>query len=743
MDTSLPVFDYDHDSGPVIPTPSVTDYESSDSECDVDTHNKAGQRVLNLTPRNQDRDYSVLDDFFNQNPPLISNIMNSDDDSINEKNDNENKMRIRTATKVEDCEKYVVSDHESLNTIALKFNISRNMLKQLNALTSDLIFPGQSILVPKHLKPAVIDSTEPSLLQVAEKVELPPKRSIFKYPMKRITRFEGSVAGTTLMTSNAFMFRAHVSDKLVIQNGQSSYNVSIPLDSISEVLMFESFDQMLANIQSTTGVENACEKCADVKYQLWHDSPTPSGEENLQMMNTSSDDEQGSEPPTVEIVTPYPLSRLTSSDNASPLSPPSGEIELGQSPDDRTPLYSPTCDHEFEGFASRRYSVSNRVNPFSIGDEHTKILIPPYKSSIDPLINNESYNDITNRIHRTDSDTSIATKAFFQKIDDNTNQMQSLLDTVNSHEYSVFISLHAFCCSRTHGKPSYQFETEDGYSKAHFWVCVPESDVSELMENFKNLCPQLVQVDDSTNCIMKCDEDYWRSLTDAILPDRKPQFVPREIDEDLMSEPFSGNLNYPSGKTVLLTEDMMSQLQPYLPCHIIGIDMMLAYSMRIHGMSLRSLYKMCEPYSDLPCILLIKDTQHYVFGAYLSEGIVESHKYYGSGESFLFRLTPDPECYFWQGSNHYFMMGTNDYFTVGAGDGNFALYFDEMLEKGTSNRSLTFHNEVLSSKSSFNILTVEVWCFTDETLEEGDDISVTSDKSRLSGQYRGSFYNIR
>ena len=88
------------------------------------------------------------------------------------------------------------------------------------------------------------------------------------------------------------------------------------------------------------------------------------------------------------------------------------------------------------------------------------------------------------------------------------------------------------------------------------------------------------------------------------------------------------------------------------------------------------------------------------------------------------------------------MMGTHEYFTVGAGDGNFALYLDEMLEKGTSNRSLTFHNKVLSSDSSFNILTVEVWCFTDDTPEEGDDISVTSDKSRLSGQYRGSFYNI-
>ena len=121
---------------------------------------------------------------------------------------------------------------------------------------------------------------------------------------------------------------------------------------------------------------------------------------------------------------------------------------------------------------------------------------------------------------------------------------------------------------------------------------------------------------------------------------RKPTFLPREVDKDLLSEPFSGALNCPLGAPVLLNSDMMSgmyfrffclfflssliritdnsqlvthsliqitllqlhmifhnglqitpwyspELQPYLPSHIVGIDMLLTYSLKLHGMSLR------------------------------------------------------------------------------------------------------------------------------------------------------------
>ena len=148
-------------------------------------------------------------------------------------------------------------------------------------------------------------------------------------------------------------------------------------------------------------------------------------------------------------------------------------------------------------------------------------------------------------------------------------------------------------------------------------------------------------------------------------------------------------------------------------------------------MSLRSLYNKCQFHAEEPCLLILKDTQGYVFGGYLSDGVIESPKYYGTGETFIFRLYPDPQFWLWQGENHYFIMGTPSYFTIGAGDGNFALYIDEMLQKGTSNRSITFYNDILSSTPSFDILNIEVWAFSDETVES-EIGSVGSDPSRYN-----------
>ena len=625
---------------------------------------------------------------------------------------------------------YIINDNDTLNSVALKFNMSPNMLKQINGLSSDFIFPGQSLHVPHQThKYNVILSNPPSSVTDY----LPTKKTFFRYPMKRITRFDGAVSGTTLITSNAFMFRAHVSDELVIQNGENEYNVNIPLDSVSQILLFESFDEMLADIQTTTGTEFTCLKCAEMKNRFCY-SQHPSDDENISDENIS--DLSFKEESVVETndqgMIELNLDLHEYDDSAAPRSfEPEFHanddtvegIPLGMSP----VKFSPICEHEFQGFGCK-YSTKVRVNPFSIGDETNKLYVPSY-TTLDVL----SKNDIIGGLKRNDSDISLATKEFFQKIDENTNQTQNILENEKNHEYSIFISIHSIICSRTHGKPSYQQETDEGYKKAHFWVCISDSNVAEMLGNFSELCAHLKNVDDPTNCVMRCDEEHFKTLEDALLPDIQPTFVPREIATDLISEPFSGSLNFPPGKTKLLTMEMMGELQPYLPCHAIGVDVLLAYSMKVHGMSLKSLYVHCKPYEEVPCLLLVKDTMGYVFGAYLSHGIVESPKFYGSGETFLFSLSPEPtKCYFWQGENYYFMMGTSEYFTVGAGDGNFALYLDDMLLKGTSNRSLTFFNDVLSGSSSFDILTLEVWCFTDEIVDNVTD-SITGTKLYSGG----------
>jgi hypothetical protein len=56
-----------------------------------------------------------------------------------------------------------------------------------------------------------------------------------------------------------------------------------------------------------------------------------------------------------------------------------------------------------------------------------------------------------------------------------------------------------------------------------------------------------------------------------------------------------------------------------------------------------------------------------VFGAYLSDTIQISDKFYGNGKSFLFRLAPSIEFFKWTAANSYVLMGNKDSLVVGGG----------------------------------------------------------------------------
>lgn len=45
-----------------------------------------------------------------------------------------------------------------------------------------------------------------------------------------------------------------------------------------------------------------------------------------------------------------------------------------------------------------------------------------------------------------------------------------------------------------------------------------------------------------------------------------------------------------------------------------------------------------------------------------------SDHFYGTGESLLFRFTPDIQIYNWTGDNMYFIKGNNESLSIGAGE---------------------------------------------------------------------------
>ncbi|XP_032403514.1 LOW QUALITY PROTEIN: nuclear receptor coactivator 7 [Xiphophorus hellerii] len=148
-----------------------------------------------------------------------------------------------------------------------------------------------------------------------------------------------------------------------------------------------------------------------------------------------------------------------------------------------------------------------------------------------------------------------------------------------------------------------------------------------------------------------------------------------------------------------------------LPARTVGRAWQLAYSTVRHGASLKCLYRKLSS-TDSPVLIVIKDSLDELFGAFLSDPLKPSEKFYGTGETFLFMLHPRFKSFRWTGENSFFIKGDLDCFAVGGGSGHFGLWVDENLYLGRSSPCYTFNNCCLSETDDFRIMELEVWTFS-------------------------------
>ncbi|XP_046890278.1 nuclear receptor coactivator 7-like isoform X2 [Hypomesus transpacificus] len=158
----------------------------------------------------------------------------------------------------------------------------------------------------------------------------------------------------------------------------------------------------------------------------------------------------------------------------------------------------------------------------------------------------------------------------------------------------------------------------------------------------------------------------------------------------------------------LLDDHHIESLANHMPARTQGYPWRLVYSMAVHGSSLKTLYrKMAEV--DSPVLLVIKDLEHKVFGAFSSDPFRVSNYCYGTGETFLYSFSPEFQAYRWSGENCYFVRGHLDSLQIGGGGGRFGLWLDSDLYQGSSFTCSTFQNQQLSSEQDFKVLALEVW----------------------------------
>lgn len=195
---------------------------------------------------------------------------------------------------------------------------------------------------------------------------------------------------------------------------------------------------------------------------------------------------------------------------------------------------------------------------------------------------------------------------------------------------------------------------------------------------------------------------------------------------------FESSISLPdlNGKSDILEQQHIRELSRFLPARAEGYAWTLAFNAATMGFSLKSLYRSLSKYEG-PVLLIIKDTESIVFGAFCSCSLQQSESFYGTGETYLFTFKPQQQHqstpsnqqqqhqstsahfkrYPWTGDNLYFIKGNTDSIAIGAGEGNFGLWLDEDLYHGTTHSCKTFNNESLTNHQDFVVSALECWCF--------------------------------
>ncbi|XP_043334635.1 TLD domain-containing protein 2 isoform X1 [Cervus canadensis] len=163
-----------------------------------------------------------------------------------------------------------------------------------------------------------------------------------------------------------------------------------------------------------------------------------------------------------------------------------------------------------------------------------------------------------------------------------------------------------------------------------------------------------------------------------------------------------------AGASQVLGASEMSQLSLHLPPRVTGYSWRLAFCTSRDGFSLRSLYRQMEGQSG-PVLLMLRDQDGQMFGAFSSSALRLSKGFYGTGETFLFSFSPQLKVFKWTGSNSFFVKGDLDSLMMGCGSGRFGLWLDGDLYRGGSHPCATFNNEVLARQEQFCISEVEAW----------------------------------
>uniref|UniRef100_A0A673TJU3 Nuclear receptor coactivator 7 n=1 Tax=Suricata suricatta TaxID=37032 RepID=A0A673TJU3_SURSU len=199
----------------------------------------------------------------------------STDDNQNKTHDKKEKKMV--VQKPHGTMEYTAGSQDTLNSIALKFNVTPNKLVELNKLFTHSIVPGQVLFVPDANFPSStlrLSSSSPGATvspsssdaeydklpdaDLARKALKPIERVLsstseedepgvvkfLKMNCRYFTDGKGVVGGVMIVTPNNIMFDPHKSDPLVIENGCEEYGLICPMEEVVSIALYNDISHM-------------------------------------------------------------------------------------------------------------------------------------------------------------------------------------------------------------------------------------------------------------------------------------------------------------------------------------------------------------------------------------------------------------------------------------------------------------------------------------------------------------------
>jgi len=168
-----------------------------------------------------------------------------------------------------------------------------------------------------------------------------------------------------------------------------------------------------------------------------------------------------------------------------------------------------------------------------------------------------------------------------------------------------------------------------------------------------------------------------------------------------------------SGLSDVLSEDQFATVWCWLPDRAKHFHQPeLLFCGNKNGFNLNTMVLKCS--RKQPLLLIVKSKTQSIFGAFISCSMEKEMLHYrGSGEMFLFRLSPGPpKKYCWTKANSFFfLIDGKPTIMIGGGSGC-GLMLDDELDQGMSNFCETFNNEPLNGdQKNFHSVAIEVYGF--------------------------------